>query len=60
VYITRHSNLAEVHVIFHMVVDDSLRSSKPYFMFMHEAKVLTLSVLVYILYVGMETDHKDT
>jgi len=29
-------------------------------MFMHEAKVLTLSVLVYILYVGMETDHKDT
>ncbi|XP_021927005.1 protein C12orf4 homolog isoform X2 [Zootermopsis nevadensis] len=27
VYITRHSNLAEVHVIFHMVVDDSLRSS---------------------------------
>lgn len=47
-------------MIFHMVVDDSLRSSKPYFMFMHEAKVLTLSVLVYILYVGMETDHKDT
>ncbi|KAJ9586337.1 hypothetical protein L9F63_020045 [Diploptera punctata] len=28
VYITRHSNLAEVHVIFHMVVDDSLRSSE--------------------------------
>ncbi|XP_069673035.1 FERRY endosomal RAB5 effector complex subunit 3 isoform X2 [Periplaneta americana] len=27
VYITRHSNLAEVHVIFHMVVDDSLRSN---------------------------------
>ncbi|XP_049783530.1 protein C12orf4 homolog isoform X1 [Schistocerca nitens] len=27
VYLTRHSNLAEVHVVFHMVVDDSLRSS---------------------------------
>ncbi|XP_066591959.1 FERRY endosomal RAB5 effector complex subunit 3 [Prorops nasuta] len=26
VYITRHSNLAEVHVVFHMVVNDSLRS----------------------------------
>ncbi|CAK9804285.1 Protein C12orf4 homolog [Anthophora quadrimaculata] len=26
VYITRHSNLAQVHVIFHMVVNDSLRS----------------------------------
>ncbi|KAG5893356.1 hypothetical protein JTB14_000121 [Gonioctena quinquepunctata] len=24
-YITRHSNLAQVHVIFHMVTDDSLR-----------------------------------
>jgi hypothetical protein len=28
VYITRHSNLAEVHVIFHLVVDDSLRSNE--------------------------------
>ncbi|XP_066995761.1 ferry endosomal RAB5 effector complex subunit 3 isoform X3 [Anabrus simplex] len=27
VYVTKHSNLAEVHVVFHMVVDDSLRSS---------------------------------
>lgn len=27
VYVTRHSNLTEVHVIFHMVTDDSLRSS---------------------------------
>lgn len=26
IYITRHSNLAQVHVIFHMVVNDSLRS----------------------------------
>ncbi|XP_015609614.1 protein C12orf4 homolog isoform X2 [Cephus cinctus] len=26
VFITRHSNLAQVHVIFHMVVHDSLRS----------------------------------
>ncbi|XP_078048100.1 FERRY endosomal RAB5 effector complex subunit 3 [Augochlora pura] len=26
VYITRHSNLAQVHVIFHMVVNDTLRS----------------------------------
>ncbi|XP_011497590.1 PREDICTED: protein C12orf4 homolog [Ceratosolen solmsi marchali] len=26
VFITRHSNLAQVHVIFHMVVNDSLRS----------------------------------
>ncbi|KAG7206954.1 hypothetical protein KM043_000845 [Ampulex compressa] len=26
VYITRHSNLAQVHVIFHMVINDSLRS----------------------------------
>ncbi|XP_044256776.1 protein C12orf4 homolog isoform X2 [Tribolium madens] len=26
-YITRHSNLAQVHVIFHMVSDDSLRGS---------------------------------
>lgn len=26
VYITRHSNLTQVHVIFHMVVNDSLRS----------------------------------
>lgn len=25
-YITRHSNLADVHVVFHMIVDDSLRS----------------------------------
>lgn len=25
-YMTRHSNLADVHVIFHMIVDDSLRS----------------------------------
>nr|CAD7431917.1 unnamed protein product [Timema monikensis] len=27
VYITRHSNLAEVHVVFHMVIDDSLKSN---------------------------------
>ncbi|KAK7873103.1 hypothetical protein R5R35_006334 [Gryllus longicercus] len=27
VYITTHSNLAEVHVVFHMVVDDSLKSN---------------------------------
>ncbi|KAK3922873.1 Protein C12orf4-like protein [Frankliniella fusca] len=27
VYVTRHSNLNEVHVVFHMVIDDSLRSS---------------------------------
>lgn len=26
-YMTRHSNLAQVHVIFHMVTDDSLRGS---------------------------------
>ncbi|XP_035674348.1 protein C12orf4 homolog [Branchiostoma floridae] len=26
-YITRHSNLAEVHVVFHLVADDSLRST---------------------------------
>lgn len=26
-YLTRHSNLAQVHVIFHMVTDDSLRGS---------------------------------
>ncbi|XP_011067589.1 PREDICTED: uncharacterized protein C12orf4 homolog isoform X1 [Acromyrmex echinatior] len=26
VFITRHSNLAQVHVVFHMVVNDSLRS----------------------------------
>ncbi|KYM96432.1 PREDICTED: protein C12orf4 homolog [Cyphomyrmex costatus] len=26
IFITRHSNLAQVHVVFHMVVDDSLRS----------------------------------
>ena len=26
-YITRHSNLAQVHVVFHMVSDDSLRGS---------------------------------
>ncbi|XP_064111894.1 protein C12orf4 homolog [Macrobrachium nipponense] len=25
-YITRHSNLADVHVVFHMIVDDTLRS----------------------------------
>ncbi|KAG7162670.1 protein C12orf4 homolog isoform X2 [Homarus americanus] len=25
-YITRHSNLADVHVVFHMIVDDSLHS----------------------------------
>ncbi|KAK3882668.1 hypothetical protein Pcinc_012964 [Petrolisthes cinctipes] len=25
-YMTRHSNLADVHVVFHMIVDDSLRS----------------------------------
>lgn len=28
VYVTHHSNLAEVHVVFHMVIDDSLRSSQ--------------------------------
>ncbi|KAG1714460.1 Protein C12orf4 [Nymphon striatum] len=27
-YITRHSNLAEVHVVFHMVTDDSLISNQ--------------------------------
>eukprot|EP00057_Strongylocentrotus_purpuratus_P028667 XP_011683141.1 PREDICTED: protein C12orf4 homolog [Strongylocentrotus purpuratus] len=26
-YVTRHSNLAECHIIFHLVSDDSLRSS---------------------------------
>ncbi|CAG9134503.1 unnamed protein product [Plutella xylostella] len=26
IYVTRHSNLAEVHVVFHLVVDDSVRS----------------------------------
>ena len=26
-YITKHSNLAEVHVVFHLVVDDSIRQS---------------------------------
>ncbi|GAB1597282.1 protein C12orf4 homolog [Argonauta hians] len=26
VYITKHSNLSEVHVMFHLVVDDSIRS----------------------------------
>ena len=25
-YITRHSNLSQVHVVFHLVVDDSLKS----------------------------------
>ncbi|XP_046746607.1 protein C12orf4 homolog [Diprion similis] len=28
VFITRHSNLAQVHVVFHMVVQDSLRSGE--------------------------------
>lgn len=27
IYITRHSNLSEVHVVFHLVVDDSVKSS---------------------------------
>ena len=27
IYITRHSNLAEVHVVFHLVVDDSVKES---------------------------------
>ncbi|KAJ7388238.1 hypothetical protein OS493_039051 [Desmophyllum pertusum] len=27
IYITRHSNLAEVHVVFHLVVDESVKSS---------------------------------
>ncbi|XP_070572416.1 LOW QUALITY PROTEIN: FERRY endosomal RAB5 effector complex subunit 3-like [Ptychodera flava] len=27
-YLTRHSNLAEVHVVFHLVVDDNIRSSE--------------------------------
>lgn len=26
-YITRHSNLADVHVMFHMVVDDTLHTT---------------------------------
>ncbi|XP_076060908.1 FERRY endosomal RAB5 effector complex subunit 3 isoform X2 [Oratosquilla oratoria] len=26
-YVTRHSNLADVHLVYHMIVDDSLRSS---------------------------------
>ncbi|XP_042894810.2 ferry endosomal RAB5 effector complex subunit 3 isoform X1 [Parasteatoda tepidariorum] len=26
-YITRHSNLSEVHIVFHLVVDDTLRSA---------------------------------
>lgn len=26
IYITRHSNLSEVHVVFHLVVDDSVKS----------------------------------
>ena len=26
VYVTRHSNLAEVHVVFHLVVDDSVQT----------------------------------
>ncbi len=26
-YITKHSNLSEVHIVFHLVSDDSLRSS---------------------------------
>lgn len=30
VYVTRHSNLNEVHAVFHMVIDDSLRSSMPF------------------------------
>lgn len=28
VFITRHSNLAQVHVVFHMVVNDTLRSGR--------------------------------
>ncbi|KAJ1531758.1 hypothetical protein ONE63_000419 [Megalurothrips usitatus] len=28
VYVTRHANLTEVHVVFHMVIDDSLRSNE--------------------------------
>lgn len=28
VFITRHSNLAQVHIVFHMVVQDSLRSGE--------------------------------
>lgn len=28
VFLTKHSNLASVHIIFHMIVDDSLRSSE--------------------------------
>ena len=27
IFITRHSNLAEVHVVFHLVADDSVKSS---------------------------------
>lgn len=27
-YVTRHSNLAEVHIVFHLTVDDSLNSSE--------------------------------
>ena len=26
-YMTRHSNLSEVHTVFHLVTDDSVRSS---------------------------------
>ena len=26
-YITRHSNLSEVHVVFHLVADDSIKGS---------------------------------
>ena len=26
-YLTRHSNLSEVHVMFHLVVDDSVRAT---------------------------------
>lgn len=27
-YITKHSNLSQVHVVFHMLVDDTVKSSK--------------------------------
>ncbi|KAK7603268.1 hypothetical protein V9T40_003267 [Parthenolecanium corni] len=28
IFLTKHSNLAAVHIVFHMIVDDSLRSSE--------------------------------
>lgn len=28
IFLTKHSNLAAVHIVFHMIVDDGLRSSE--------------------------------